>query len=250
MTPEQFGPARADATPAAAARDGSGAMFDGIAHRYDLLNRLMSMGIDQRWRRLTIRALALRPGASVLDLATGTADMAILAARMHPAVSVIGVDPSQGMLDVGRRKVEQAGLAQRIHLQRGEAEHLELADASVDGVCIAFGIRNVADRMQGLREMARVTRPGGRVAILELSEPRSGLLSPLARFHIRSVVPTLGALLSGAREYRYLQRSIAAFPPAEVFAEMMRTAGLRMLSTTALTFGVCHLYVGETGTRP
>lgn len=230
-------------------RDGSGAMFDGIAHRYDLLNRVMSMGIDQRWRRLTIRALALQPGANLLDLATGTADMAILAARMQPAVRVLGVDPSRGMLEVGRRKVEQAGLSQRVRLEVGEAERLEMTDASVDGVCIAFGIRNVADRMQGLREMARVTRPGGRVAILELSEPRRGLLSPLARFHIRSVVPTLGALLSGAHEYRYLQRSIAAFPPAEEFADMMRAAGLAVVSMTALTFGVCHLYVGEPVTR-
>lgn len=239
--------AHADGAPG---RDGSGAMFDGIAHRYDLLNRLMSMGIDQRWRRLTIRALNLQPGASILDLATGTADMAILAARMHPTVSVLGVDPSRGMLEVGRRKVEQAGLAQRIRLQVGEAEHLDVRDASLDGVCMAFGIRNVADRMQGLREMARVTRAGGRVAILELSEPRSGLFSPLARFHIRSVVPTLGALLSGAHEYRYLQRSIAAFPPAAEFADMMRAAGLAVVSMTALTFGVCHLYVGEPVTRP
>lgn len=247
MARENFGAVLGETS---AARDGSGAMFDGIAHRYDLLNRLMSMGIDQRWRRQTIRALALRPGGNVLDLATGTADMAILAARMHPAVSVLGVDPSRGMLEVGRRKVEQAGLSQRVRLEAGEAECLDLPDASVDGVCIAFGIRNVADRMQGLREMARVTRPGGRVAILELSEPRGGLLSPFARFHIRKVVPTLGALLSGVHEYRYLQRSIAAFPPADAFADMMRAAGLRVVATTALTFGVCHLFVGEPETRP
>ena len=124
-------------------------------------------------------------------------------------------------------------------------QHLQFADRTFDGVSIAFGIRNVPDRVQGLREMARVTRAGGRVAILELSEPRGGVLGPLARFHVHSVVPTVGALLSGAKEYRYLQKSIAAFPPAEQFEALMREAGLRVVASTPLTFGVCHLYVGE-----
>jgi demethylmenaquinone methyltransferase / 2-methoxy-6-polyprenyl-1,4-benzoquinol methylase len=226
-------------------REGSGAMFDGIAHRYDLVNRVISLGIDQSWRKKTVRALELKPGARVLDLATGTADLAIMIARQHPHVSLVGVDPSSKMLDVGQKKLDAEQLAERIELQVGDAQRLNFPDRSFDGVSIAFGIRNVPDRLQGLREMARVTKAGGRVAILELSEPRGGLLGPLARFHVHSVVPAVGALLSGAKEYHYLQKSIAAFPPARRFEGLMREAGLHIVASTALTFGVCHLYVGE-----
>jgi demethylmenaquinone methyltransferase/2-methoxy-6-polyprenyl-1,4-benzoquinol methylase len=230
---------------AASAREGSGAMFDAIARRYDLLNRLISLGIDQSWRRQTVAALELRPGARILDLATGTADLAILVARTEPGASVVGLDPSQGMLGVGREKLERGGLSERIELISGDAEQLPFEDRSFDGICMAFGIRNVPDRDRALREMARVTRPGARVAILELSEPRGGLLGPLARFHIHTVVPTLGRLLSGQREYHYLQRSIAAFPPAEAFTARIQAAGLEPLETRPLTFGVCHLYVAK-----
>lgn len=226
-------------------RLGSGEMFDGIARRYDLVNRVLSLGVDQRWRRRTVEALALRPGDRVLDLATGTADLALRIACAHPEVEVVGVDPSAGMLAVGARKVEAAGLATRVTLRRGDARALPFPDDSFDASTIAFGIRNVPDRALGLREMARVTRPGGRVAILELSEPRSGLLGPLARFHVHRVVPFLGALLSGAREYRYLRSSIEAFPPPAAFAETMREAGLDVARVTPLTFGVCCLYVAE-----
>ena len=223
---------------------GSGQMFDGIAARYDFVNRVISLGIDQSWRRRTVRALELRPGARILDLATGTADLALLVANSEPSAHVVGLDPSEKMLEIGRAKVQKAGLGERVELVTGDAERLPFPDRSFDGVCIAFGIRNVPDREQALREMARVTRPGGHVAILELSEPRGGILGPLARFHVHTVVPYVGALLSGAPEYRYLQRSILAFPPAQQFAEQMRTAGLRIEAPEALTFGVCHLYVG------
>ena len=229
----------------APAREGSGAMFDGIAERYDFVNRVISLGIDQSWRKKTVRALELRSGARVLDLATGTGDLAIMVATLHPDVAVVGVDPSAKMLEVGQKKLLDAALNERVTLQLGDAQALDFPDNSFDGLCIAFGIRNVPDRLQGLREMARVTRPGGRVAILELSEPRGGVLGPLARFHVHSVVPTVGALLSGKREYHYLQKSIAAFPPAAEFEAMMSDAGLRVVASTPLTFGVCHLYVGE-----
>lgn len=223
---------------------GSGAMFDAIARRYDMLNRILSFGVDRGWRRRTVEALELVPGARVLDLATGTADLAIQIARSQQDVRVVGVDPSSRMLEVGAAKIERRGLGGCVELRLGDAQALPFDDDAFDACSIAFGIRNVSDRLRGLREMARVTRPGGRVAVLELGEPRGGLLGPLARFHIRQVVPRIGALLSGAREYRYLQQSIAAFPDPETFGAMMREAGLRVLQVRPLTFGVCNLYVG------
>ncbi len=221
---------------------GSGEMFDSIAARYDLLNRIISLGIDQSWRQRTVDALGLSATSHALDLATGTADLAIMIAERTGA-RVTGVDPSRGMLDVGRGKVARRALKDQISLEVGDAQALPFADRTFDGTTIAFGIRNVPDRARGLREMARVTKLGGRIAILELSEPQGGLLGRLARFHVHSVVPFLGGLLSGKREYRYLQRSIAAFPPAEDFAEIMRAADLDVLSVVPLTFGVAHLYV-------
>lgn len=238
-------------TTAPAVTPGSGAMFDRIAHRYDLLNRVMSFGVDRRWRRRTVAALALPRSAPsrVLDLATGTGDLALDIARRTPQATVVGSDPSANMLAIGRRKVAARKLDARIELVLGDAQAIDAADASFDGVTIAFGIRNVPDRSLALREMARVCKPGGRVAILELGEPRRGIMAPLARFHIRTVVPRLGALLSGSREYRYLQTSIAAFPPAEAFAAQMTAAGLAVLEVVPLTFGVCNLYVA-TPERP
>jgi demethylmenaquinone methyltransferase/2-methoxy-6-polyprenyl-1,4-benzoquinol methylase len=224
-------------------REGSGAMFDQIAHRYDLLNRIISLGIDQRWRRKTIAALEVQPGEQVLDLATGTADLGILCARLHPGCRVFGLDPSRNMLGVAATKVAAAGLQDRLTLTVGDAETLPFPDHQFDRVCMAFGIRNVPNRPRALREMARVTRPGGRIAILELAEPRGGLLGGVARFHIHSVVPFVGSLLSGSREYRYLQRSIAAFPPAAEFARTMGECGLTLLAAQPLTFGVATLYV-------
>jgi len=221
---------------------GSGAMFDAIAPRYDLLNRILSLGIDQGWRRRTVEALRLSAGHRVLDLATGTADLALQIAARHPGVSLVGLDPSPGMLAIGHAKVDRAGLAGRISLVEGDAEQLPFADGSFDGVCMAFGIRNVPHRPRALAEMARVTRPGGRVAILELGEPPPGVLGSLARFHVHRVVPTLGALLSGAREYRYLEQSIARFPPPDEFAALLRRAGLRDVVARPLTFGVCCLF--------
>jgi demethylmenaquinone methyltransferase/2-methoxy-6-polyprenyl-1,4-benzoquinol methylase len=230
-------------------RGGSGEMFDAIAPRYDLLNRLLSLGIDQRWRRELVRCLELTANARVLDHATGTADLALLIARSAPGIHVLGLDPSSEMLRIGRAKVAAAGLVERVELRSGDAERLEdVESASFDALSIAFGIRNVPDRARALREFARVIRPGGRVAILELSEPSGGLMGPLARWHVHSVVPWLGSLLSGAREYRYLQRSIAAFPPPAEFANLMASSGLRVLRVQALTFGVCHLYVGTPAT--
>lgn len=228
-----------------AVRAGSGEFFDAIASRYDLLNRVLSLGIDRGWRRRTVRALEPRDGMRALDLATGTGDLAIAIARASSGIEVVGLDPSRGMLAIARNKVRARSLEPRVRLIEGDAQQLPFEDASFDAITIAFGIRNVPDRARAIHEMARVARPGAPIAILELGEPRSGLLGALARFHIRTIVPRIGALLSGAREYRYLQSSIAAFPPPEEFAELMASCGLREPRAIPLTFGACHLYLGR-----
>lgn len=222
---------------------GTGAMFDRIARRYDLVNRVISLGLDASWRRRTVRALQLGDRPRVLDLATGTGDLAITIANARPNATVVGLDPSTEMLAVAARKVAREQLDGRISLVVGDAQALPYADCEMDAVTIAFGIRNVPDRAAALREMARVTRPGGRVAILELGEPRGRVLGRIARFHTHRVVPRIGALLSGAREYSYLERSIAAFPPREEFAELMERCGLHVVDVTPLAFGACTLYV-------
>jgi demethylmenaquinone methyltransferase / 2-methoxy-6-polyprenyl-1,4-benzoquinol methylase len=220
-------------------------MFDRIAHRYDLSNRIISLWIDQRWRKKTTRAMRLEPGDRVLDLATGTADLAIRIAAQHPGVTVVGLDPSTRMLDVGREKNERRGLTDRVSLVTGSAEDLPFEDACFEAVSMAFGIRNVPDRARALSEIARVLRPGGTVAILELCEPRSGVMSPISRFHIHHVVPAIGAWLSGERSYRYLQQSIEAFPTPSIFVAMLEAAGLEVEASTSLTFGVAHLFVAH-----
>lgn len=229
---------------------GSGAMFDAIAARYDTLNRILSLGMDQGWRRKAVAALALPSGARVLDLATGTGDLAIAIAETHTDAQVVGVDPSRNMLAEGTRKVSDIHLSNRVELLEGDAQALSFGDETFDGVTIAFGIRNVPDRLKALREMARVTRTGGRVVVLELSEPRAGLMGVLARTYVHEIVPRVGGLISGAKEYRYLQKSIAAFPPAAEFAQMMDDAGMEVLETSPLTFGVAHLYVGTPKLNP
>ncbi len=227
------------------AADGSGAMFDRIAPRYDLLNRVLSLGIDRRWRRLLVAAATVKGASRLLDVATGTADVAIALCRAMPDVLVVGLDPSEAMLEVGRRKCRRAGLADRVELVTGDGSALPFDDDSYAACTIAFGIRNVPNRLACLGEMRRVVRPGGVVAVLELAEPDGGLIGGLARWHVHTVVPRVGAWLSGAAEYRYLQTSVAAFPPPAEFAALMERAGCCDLTIHRLTFGAAHLYVGR-----
>ncbi len=224
--------------------DGSGVMFDAIAPRYDVLNRLLSLGLDRGWRRRLVRRVAGEGPVRVLDVATGTADVALAVAHRNPRARVTGLDPSQGMLEVGRRKVIDAGLYRRVGLVVGDAQRMPFADGEFDACCIAFGIRNVPDRDAALAEMRRVTRPGGVVAVLELAEPDGGVLAPLARFHVHHVVPRIGGWLSGAGAYGYLRDSVAAFPPADVFASRMDAARLGRVEVLRLGFGAAHLYSG------
>ncbi len=224
---------------------GSGQMFDKIAEKYDMLNRVLSLGMDKSWRKILINALQLEGNAKCLDVATGTADVAIAVANHYESSTVIGLDPSVGMLHVGQTKIDNAALSQRVELIEGDGQALPFPDNSFDACCISFGIRNVPDRALGLKEMARVTRPGGRVAILELGTPTEGWIAPFARFHINTVVPKVGAWLSSAPEYAYLQKSIQAFPTPQEFEALMQQAGLVNTSITRMPFDAAQLYVGE-----
>ena len=226
--------------------DGSGDMFDRVAPRYDLLNKCMSLGLDGGWRRRLVQKLDLRPQNSVLDVATGTADVALSIFKRHPTARITGLDPSQAMLAIGERKIAQAKAEKSIQLVSGDAQDLPFSDSTFDAACISFGIRNVPDRPLGLQEMVRVVKPMRPVVVLELAEPQGGWFAPLARFHVRVIAPWLGGLLSGAAEYRYLQRSIAAFPAPDAFANMMREAGLQEVNYKRLSFGALHLYWGRT----
>jgi demethylmenaquinone methyltransferase / 2-methoxy-6-polyprenyl-1,4-benzoquinol methylase len=232
---------------ACAPEPGSGAMFDRIAERYDLLNRVISFGLDRGWRRRTAKALELGSESHVLDIATGTADLALEIARRYADARVVALDPAPRMLEIGARKVERCGLRGHIEFVEGHASRLPFPDESFDACAMAFGIRNMPDRSEVLREVRRVTRRGGKVGILELSEPGGGLLGLAARCHVHGVVPLVGALLSGAAEYRYLSRSIAAFPPPEQFLRMLARAGFERTRAEALGGGVAYLYVGHAG---
>ena len=222
---------------------GSGQMFDKIARRYDFMNRVLSLGLDKGWRRRTVKSLNLGDRPRVLDVATGTGDLAIDIARACPLAQVIGLDPSEAMLAIAGEKIAKRKLADRVTLVVGDAQKLPYKDCEMDAATIAFGIRNVPDRLLGLRELARVVRPGGRVAVLELGMPTGGFLSRAASVHTRYIVPRLGALLSGAREYKYLQSSIAAFPPNDEFVTLMKQAGLHVVEVVPLAFGACTLFV-------
>jgi len=220
-------------------------MFDGIAARYDLLNAIMSLGLHRRWRRRLARALAPAAEGRALDVATGTADVALALARRYPRARVVGLDPSRAMLARGREKVETAGLGERVSLVEGDAQALPFGDDTFDGACVAFGIRNIPDREAALGELHRVLRPGAPLAVLELSEPTGGLAAPLARLYVHRVVPAVGRLLADRAAYAYLPSSIAAFPAPAAFAATMARAGFGDVSVRRLTMGAAHLFVGR-----
>ncbi len=218
-------------------------MFDNIAPAYDLMNRMMTFGIDRSWRRKTVE-LVYRSGAKeILDLATGTGDLAIQLARAVPDARITGADLSEEMLQVGRRKVNEAGLAQRVTLTQADGLHLPFGDATFDAVTVAFGVRNFEHLLEGYFEIARVLRPGGKMFILELSEPVSPLIRPFYRLYTRGVIPAVGRMVShDARAYTYLPESIAAVPQGTRMTALISDAGLADAACTRFTFGVCSLY--------
>jgi demethylmenaquinone methyltransferase / 2-methoxy-6-polyprenyl-1,4-benzoquinol methylase len=221
-------------------------MFDAIAPRYDLLNHVLSAGLDTRWRRRAVDALGLQSGARVLDLCTGTADLAVATVRGVPGASVVGVDFAGGMLALGLTKVRGLGLSQRIRLVRGDATCIPLADASCDAATIAFGIRNVADPERALAELARVVRRSGRLAILEFGQPAIPGIRTLYAWYFRFLLPAIGRLVSKhSSAYSYLPASVGAFPAPAEFAAIIGGHGFSNVSAVSLSFGIVYLYVAE-----
>lgn len=236
------GPPPGEGDPAKAAQ--VQAMFDAIAPRYDLLNRLLSLGVDRRWRAEAL-ALAVRARPKdVLDVATGTGDLAIALSSALPEAEVLGVDFAAGMLEVARHKAAAAG--NRLRFEEADGSALPYADGSFDLVTIAYGLRNFADIDGGLREFRRVLRSGGMLLVLEFPPPPDGVFGRLFRFYFRRVVPWLGGVVSGRPSaYAYLPASVAAFPAPEALADRMRQAGFDHVHHRMQTFGVSALHRGE-----
>jgi demethylmenaquinone methyltransferase / 2-methoxy-6-polyprenyl-1,4-benzoquinol methylase len=229
-------------SPPDKAPDRIAGMFDAIAPRYDFLNHLLSAGIDRRWRATAIRSLRLTGRETMLDVCTGTADLA-LEGRARGAARVIGVDFAGAMLAIGLDKVKAAAAGSTVALVRGDAMHLPVVDGSVDVATVAFGIRNVQQHDVACREIARALRPGGRLAILEFGIPQIPGISAAYLWYFTHVLPRLGRAISGHNAaYSYLPASVGTFPPADAFADVLRTAGFREVRASPLTLGIVYLY--------
>jgi len=222
-------------------------MFDAIAGRYDLLNTVLSGGLDRHWRRRAIATLQLTGRERLLDVCTGTADVAIGAARKTGGAGrVLGIDFSGAMLTHGLDKVRHAALGARVNLVRGDAMSLPVASGSVDAATIAFGIRNVEQPDIACRELLRVLRPGGRLAILEFGTPSSRLFGPVYQWYSRNVLPRIGRAVShDDAAYTYLPESIGAFPYGDEFARILTVAGFSQVEARPLMFGAVYLYTGQ-----
>lgn len=219
------------------------AMFDNIAPTYDTLNHRLSWDIDRSWRKRAIKILAPHHPQIILDIATGTGDFAILSAQMLKPVKLIGTDISEGMMKIGKEKVERLGLEQTISFEKEDCLHLSYEDNSFDAVTAAFGIRNFADLDKGLKEMCRVLKPGGHLSIVELTTPVSFPMRPLFRLYSHSILPLYGRLISkDGNAYSYLTKTIEAFPQGERMMDILRQAGFSQTSFRRLTFGICTLY--------
>jgi demethylmenaquinone methyltransferase / 2-methoxy-6-polyprenyl-1,4-benzoquinol methylase len=227
-------------------------MFDAIAGRYDLLNHLLSAGIDRRWRNRAVRALALTGAELVLDLCTGTGDLAIAATTARPgAARVVGIDFAGAMLGVGRGKLRTANLERRVSLVRADATRIPIGDAMVDAVTIGFGIRNVEDMPAACREMRRVLKPGGRLAILEFAVPTAPGLTACYLWYLRHVLPRIGRAVSRHEAaYGYLPASIGAFATPDEFVKILRQASFSDISAVPFTFGSVMLYTARRGQEP
>jgi len=220
-------------------------MFNNISKRYDLLNRVLSLGIDIVWRKKAIKQLQQAHPKRILDVATGTADFAIQALDLKPE-KVIGVDISEGMLSKGHEKLKKKNLQDVIELRLGDSEKLPFEENEFDAVIVAFGVRNFEDLLKGLKDMYQVLKPGGSVVILEFSKPRVFPFKQLYNFYFKRVLPTVGKLISKDKSaYTYLPESVDAFPDGQRFLDIMQQAGFGQNKQKPLTFGISSIYVGQ-----
>ena len=223
-----------------------GNMFDNIAPYYDLLNRVLSLGIDQRWRKAMIRELAKVPHARVLDVATGTADVALAIKKALPGVThITGLDLSHEMLEVGRQKIAKKNWTADIAMIQGDSENLPFEDEQFDAITVAFGVRNFENLDAGMREMHRVLKPGGKLLVLEFSRPTVFPLKQGFNFYFKNILPQIGKWQSkDPRAYSYLYESVQAFPDGADFVNVMERTGFSQNEVRPQTFGVCSLYTG------
>lgn len=219
-------------------------MFDSISGNYDFLNHFLSLGIDIRWRKKAIKMLAKDNPKLILDVATGTGDFAVETLKLNPD-EVIGVDISEGMLEVGRKKIKERGLEGKIDLRLADSENLPFTENKFDAVIVAFGVRNFENLEKGLAEMYRVLRPGGRVVVLEFSKPSGFPLKQLYRFYFTFILPKIGKIISkDPAAYTYLPESVQAFPDGALFTGILDKIGFKKTECKPLTFGISSLYTG------
>lgn len=221
-------------------------MFDRIAGGYDQLNRFLSARIDIRWRKKAIRKLRPYKPGYILDVATGTADMAIMASNILNPEKVVGIDISKNMLEIGLKKVEKEGLTNKIQLQQGDSETINFAENTFDAVMVAFGVRNFENLQNGLAEIYRVLKPGGRLIVLEFSKPRRRAVRSFYNLYMRIAAPQVARWFRQNREaYQYLSESANAFPDRHLFTDLLKKAGFTDTGFQPLTFGICCIYSGE-----
>lgn len=219
-------------------------MFNSISKRYDFLNHFLSLGIDILWRKKAIRQLRSIQPKLILDVATGTGDLAIEALKLKPE-RVIGVDISEGMLEVGRQKMKQLGHEEVIEMQLGDSEQLLFEDNKFDAVIVAFGVRNFQDLEKGLADMQRVLRPGGKLVVLEFSKPTNFPMKQLYGFYFNVILPVIGKLVSkDSAAYTYLPESVAEFPYGKMFTDTLDKLGFKDTQCIPLTFGISSIYTG------
>jgi len=221
-------------------------MFDSIAFRYDFLNRFLSLGIDVGWRKKAIAQLKELHPQTILDVETGTADVALMTYKILHPKKIIGIDISEGMLELGRKKIEKQRLQQFIALQNGDSETINFPDNFFDAVTVAFGVRNFQNLEKGLQEMLRVLKPGGKLVVLEFSKPKQKLFHFLYAVYLKIIAPKAGSIFAHNKDaYQYLKNSVQVFPEREQFTTLMKHSGFNKIYFKPLTLGVCCIYCGS-----